>query len=170
MKEFDLSPDLRTAVLELGLEDRIPLPEARRVADRRVGEKNAVDQLRIILTDLTKEGHIRLMRGHWEADRPEFIPDEDGIELLKDLRWYDFHMSDPGEERLYYVNRTDYETAERGDKHVSPATRYYAPETRRTEGFRVLPEGATSQSGLKCGPYLRYFGGANDEIRVPLKG
>ncbi|GEK17052.1 Hint domain-containing protein [Cellulomonas persica] len=52
---------------------------------------------------------------------------------------------------------------------ANPATRYYAPGTNRSVGFRVLPEGVTGQSGVKAGPYLRFFGGPNAGQRIPLE-
>jgi len=51
---------------------------------------------------------------------------------------------------------------------ANPATRYYAPGTNRSVGFRVPPEGVAGQSGLKAGPYLRFFGGPNAGQRIPL--
>jgi len=51
---------------------------------------------------------------------------------------------------------------------ANPATRYYLPGTNNSEGFRVLPEGVAGQGGVKGGAYLRYFGGPNNGIRVPL--
>jgi hypothetical protein len=52
---------------------------------------------------------------------------------------------------------------------TNPATRYYVPGTNRSVGFRVLPGGVAGQSGIKAGPYLRYFGGPRAGQRVPLK-
>jgi len=52
--------------------------------------------------------------------------------------------------------------------YSNPGTKYYAPGTNNSEGFRVLPEGVEGQGGLKEGPYLRYFGGVNDGVGVPL--
>ena len=51
---------------------------------------------------------------------------------------------------------------------VNPATRYYLPGTNRSQGFRVLPQGAPGQGGVKSGPYLKYFGGPVHNSRVPL--
>jgi len=51
---------------------------------------------------------------------------------------------------------------------ANPATRYYAPGTNRSVGFRVLPEGVAGQAGVKGGPYLRFFGGTNAGQRIPL--
>lgn len=51
---------------------------------------------------------------------------------------------------------------------ANPATRYYAPGTNRSVGFRVLPQGVAGQSGVKAGPYLRFFGGPNAGQRIPL--
>lgn len=51
---------------------------------------------------------------------------------------------------------------------ANPATRYYVPGTNRSVGFRVLPDGVAGQSGVKAGPYLRFFGGPNAGQRIPL--
>jgi hypothetical protein len=63
-----------------------------------------------------------------------------------------------------------YDVAAGRSASTNPATRYYVPGTAKSEGFRILPEGVAGQSGLKSGPYLRYFGGPNDGIGVPLSG
>jgi hypothetical protein len=51
---------------------------------------------------------------------------------------------------------------------ANPATRYYLRGTNRSVGFRVLPEGVAGQSGVKAGPYLKFFGGPNDGLRIGL--
>ncbi|MBX3092124.1 MAG: hypothetical protein KF801_06400 [Cryobacterium sp.] len=53
---------------------------------------------------------------------------------------------------------------------ANPAIRYYAPGTNHSVGLRVLPEGVVGQSGVKGGAYLKFFGGGNDGIRIPLEG
>jgi hypothetical protein len=102
---FRSSGSPRAALLALGLEDWIPIPEA--VADPEVLEniisEPVVDAISRALSELLQEGEIRLYRGHWDAD-PQAVSTADGIELLKDLRWYSFHIDDPREERLYFVN------------------------------------------------------------------
>ncbi len=52
---------------------------------------------------------------------------------------------------------------------ANPAVRYYKPGTNGSQGFRVLPEGVRGQTGVKGGPYLKYFGGANNGVRVTLR-
>lgn len=51
---------------------------------------------------------------------------------------------------------------------ANPATRYYLPGTNRSQGFRVLPRGVAGQTGVKSGPYLKYFGGPLHGTYVPL--
>lgn len=104
MTELNLSPDLRTAVLELSLEDRIPVPEATQVADKRVGEANAVEQVRVVLENLVREGRIRMYRGHWRRNDPREVALDEALILLREPRWFRFHTDDPWEERLYFVN------------------------------------------------------------------
>ena len=50
----------------------------------------------------------------------------------------------------------------------NPATRYYVPGTNGSVGFRVLPRGVAGQTGVKSGPYLKYFGGPLADTYVPL--
>jgi hypothetical protein len=51
---------------------------------------------------------------------------------------------------------------------ANPATRYYAPGTNGSVGFRILPQGVAGQSGVNAGPYLRFFGGPNAGQRISL--
>lgn len=51
---------------------------------------------------------------------------------------------------------------------ANPATRYYVPGTNGSVGFRVLPSGVAGQAGIKGGAYLRFFGGPNAGLRIPL--
>lgn len=52
---------------------------------------------------------------------------------------------------------------------ANPATHYYVPGTNQSEGFYVLPRGAAGQSGIKGGPYLRFYNsGPNAGMRVAL--
>lgn len=51
---------------------------------------------------------------------------------------------------------------------MNPATRYYQPGTKKAKGFRVLPEGVPGQDGIKGGPYMKYFCGPHDGLRVEL--
>jgi hypothetical protein len=50
----------------------------------------------------------------------------------------------------------------------NPSTRYYVPGTNGSTGFRVLPSGVAGQTGIKAGPYLKFFGGPNNGLRIPL--
>ena len=52
---------------------------------------------------------------------------------------------------------------------ANPAIRYYVPGTNGSVGFRVLPKGVAGQGGIKSGPYLRFFGGPNNGLRIPLE-
>jgi hypothetical protein len=68
------------------------------------------------------------------------------------------------------AQQAGYEIKSGSASAANPATRYYVPGTNGSEGFRVLPEGVAGQGGIKGGPYLRFFGGANNGVRVPLAG
>lgn len=52
---------------------------------------------------------------------------------------------------------------------ANPATCYYVPGTNQSEGFYVLPRVVAGQSGIKGGPYLRFYNsGPNAGTRVAL--
>jgi hypothetical protein len=51
---------------------------------------------------------------------------------------------------------------------ANPATRYYLSGTNGSVGFRVLPGGVARQTGIKGAAYLRFFGGRNAGLRIPL--
>jgi hypothetical protein len=104
VSELDLSPDLRTAVLELGLEDQIQLPHAAQTAEQLLGSTNAVASLREVLESLLRGGRIRLYRGHWGDADPAELTTADALSLLADPDWYVFDLDNPREERLYFVN------------------------------------------------------------------
>jgi len=104
MSELDLSPDLRTAVLELGLEGQIQLPEVTPTAAERVGAENAIVRLREVMEGLVRDGRIRVYRGQWNDDHPAVITPEEAQTLLADPKWYEFRTADQDEERLHYVN------------------------------------------------------------------
>jgi hypothetical protein len=95
--------DLRSVVLEDGLEDLIQLPEAAQTAGLIVVDGDPIAELQRVLADLLREGLIRVYRG-LDQKLDEQLPEEDALELLKDRDWYRFHLDEPAENRLTYVN------------------------------------------------------------------
>ncbi len=99
------SHPLRTALLDLGLEDWIPIPEA--MADPEVvAAASGEDAAKVVaeaLGELVSEGEVQLYRGAWDGDS-EPVSTLEALRLLKEQRWYSFRIADPHEERLYFVN------------------------------------------------------------------
>jgi hypothetical protein len=98
-------PALYRALLELGLEDWIPLPEALATPEVRetVKQGEIVHAVREALVELLLGGRIRIYRGRWDAD-PVPVSATQAVELLNEDRWYSFRIDDTDEERLYFVN------------------------------------------------------------------
>jgi hypothetical protein len=96
---------VRSVLLDLGLEDLIPLPEAAAAPELRavVKERDLVEVMSGALGELVREDAIRLFRGAWNA-KPQPVPAEEGVALLHNSEWYRFRTDDPDEERLYFVN------------------------------------------------------------------
>jgi len=101
----DPEAQLRNALLDLGLEDWIPIPEAVASSEVReaVGDGSVVEAVSQALRVLVREGRVRLYRGHWNEESDP-VPLAEGLELLNDPKWYRFRLDEPGEERLYFVN------------------------------------------------------------------
>jgi hypothetical protein len=55
------------------------------------------------LSELVGSGAILVYRGRWDGD-PSPVPAHEAQALLQDRRWYRFHLADPDEERIFFVN------------------------------------------------------------------
>ncbi len=97
---------LRLALLELGLEDDIPIPEAFADPEVRaaIGQEDPFRAVSRALQQLLREGRIRLFCGRWDEEDAAPVPDGQGVELLADAKWYAFHTDDPEEQRMYFAN------------------------------------------------------------------
>jgi hypothetical protein len=102
---MDESGTVRSILLDLGLEDLIPLPEAITAPELSevAGARDLVDVISRALGTLAREDRIRLFRGRWNTE-PQRVPVEEGLRLLEDSAWYRFRADDPDEERLYFIN------------------------------------------------------------------
>ena len=100
----DLTP-LHEALLELGLEDWIPLPEILETPEVRplVEGGAAVILVSRALVDLLARDRIQVWFGRW-SDDPSPAPRALAEELLLDERRYTFGAEETGLDRVYFVN------------------------------------------------------------------
>lgn len=94
--------DLRQALLDLGLEDWIPLPEIATEEEIR-SEGAAVEDISTALIGLLQEGRIQIWSGHWSQD-PEVVDPATAEELLRVHEQYTFNSPADQRLRVYYVN------------------------------------------------------------------
>ena len=96
---------LQNALLDLGLEDWIPLPEAVAAPEIRAAmdATDPVEEVATALAELVRDGRATLYRGRWDSE-PHELDTNEALRLLPDRRWYSVHTDDPDEERLSYVN------------------------------------------------------------------
>lgn len=95
---------LRQAVLDLGLEDLIPLPEiALGVEVRGVLRRSTVEELATTLVDLLREKRIQVWSGPWPQD-PEVVDPVTAETLLGVEEQYTFNSPADLRSRVYYVN------------------------------------------------------------------
>jgi len=115
------SQPVRTALLDLGPEDWIPLPEA--VADPEVvAEASGEDLAKAVanaLSELVAEGKVFVYRGRWDSNDPEHVQSEHALQLLREPEWFNFHVEDPDEPRLYFANVPCAPTINRSFRHKS---------------------------------------------------
>jgi hypothetical protein len=97
---------LRDVLLDLGLEDLIPLPEI--LATPEVQELDAeyrhIQKISTALIELSREMRIQVWEGFWHED-PKHISGEQAEAVLGDMRRYSFDAeAADGLKRVYYVN------------------------------------------------------------------
>jgi hypothetical protein len=95
------------ALLDLGLEDDIPLPHALGPPEVRAILSDSDDPVAAVaraLSALVIAGKIRIYRGHWDDPDPPRVSPEEAVQLLPDRAWFSFHIDDPNEQRLWFVN------------------------------------------------------------------
>lgn len=97
---------LRAAILECAYEDLIPVPEVMQTVEqeRLAGDEDPVTATRDELVALVREGVLRVYRGPWYENEPSRLDQPEAIEALSDPKWFHFRLSDPEEERLYFIN------------------------------------------------------------------
>ena len=99
---------LRREILELGLEDDIPLWELAgdcRAAGLIDDGPAGVDALARALAELARKGEIRVLVGAWNDPEPRHVEPDEAERLLVDRRRYSSAEEIAhGLERVYYVN------------------------------------------------------------------
>lgn len=100
----ELTP-LQEALLELGLEDWIPLPETIATPEVRdlINSDQATEMVSLALVDLLGRGRIQVWSGHW-PDEPKPVSSQLAEPMLLDNNRYSFEAEASGLERVYYVN------------------------------------------------------------------
>jgi len=99
---------LRRAILDLGLEDDIPLWEITSTCRARnliAADPAGVETLAGALLELARKDEIRILVGRWDDPEPRNVGVDEAETLLADARRY--ASADEianGLERVYYVN------------------------------------------------------------------
>ena len=96
---------LHEALLELGLEDWIPLPEIFTTPEvhNLIDSDRAIEAVSLALVDLLRQSRIQVWTGHW-PDEPTPVSLELGESMLLDARRYSFDAETSGLERVYYAS------------------------------------------------------------------
>jgi hypothetical protein len=108
---------LQRALLELGLEDWIPLPEAVTdpVVIEAVGSGDPVEKISSALLELLALGRVEFWSGPWDAD-PSPVPATAVRRLLLDRRRHSFDAeARAGLDGVYYVNVNNFRSAPADD-------------------------------------------------------
>jgi len=100
---------LHEALLELGLEDLIPLPEAASAPEvlAAIGGSRPPEAIARALLDLLSWNLVQVWTGHWQAE-PMLATREAAETLLVDEEKYAFGAEGDRGERVYYVNVANY--------------------------------------------------------------
>jgi hypothetical protein len=97
---------LKEALLDLGLEDLIALPEIASTPEVRAeldSARDAVEDISAALIELLREGRIQVWAAHWPQE-PSVLGEPTAESVLRDLRRYSFASEPADMERAYYVN------------------------------------------------------------------
>jgi len=99
---------LRREILDVGLEDDIPLFEiagACQESDLLGPGTAGIEVLARALLELTRDGAIRILVGHWTEHQPRFAtPDEAELLLMDTRRYSAAEEAEHDLDRVYYVN------------------------------------------------------------------
>ena len=97
---------VRAALLALGLEDWISLPEAveTRTFEGLLAIDDSLDAVSLPLLALLREGRIQVWCGPWQDEEPALIGTPEAEEILLDPRRYSLDGEDHGTDRVFYSN------------------------------------------------------------------
>ena len=97
--------DLERALLDLGMEDLIALPETLHAVETvaLLHRSGRADDVARALVSLLESDRIQVWGGRWQ-DEPEPIDHGAAAELLQDTSQYEFGSPADCERRVYYVN------------------------------------------------------------------
>lgn len=110
---------LRHALLDLGLEDLIPLPEIPAAEEiRGVLERGEGEDLAAALIELLRERRIQIWSGHWSQD-PEVVDPVTAEKLLSVAEQYESNSPADRRLRVYYVNVDNLRVREKSPSDVS---------------------------------------------------
>lgn len=100
---------VQAALLELGLEDFISLPEAIATPEilAEISSAPPFETIAPALVDLLRNDFIQVWSGHWRAE-PALVSREAAEALLLDPRRYSYDAEAADTERVYYVNVENY--------------------------------------------------------------
>lgn len=100
---------VQAALLELGLEDLIPLPEAIATPGvlAEISSAQPFETIAPALTDLLRKDLVQVWSGHWRAD-PALVSREAAEALLLDPQRYSYDAEAADTERVYHVNVENY--------------------------------------------------------------
>lgn len=99
-------PSLESALLELGLEDLIALPEIRGVEEVQAAlptDGTVTDVVEALVT-LLRSRQIQVWSGHWPQDPKIVLDQTKAEELLRGVERYTFDSPEDLRARVYYVN------------------------------------------------------------------
>jgi hypothetical protein len=96
---------VQRALLDLGMEDLIALPETIRAPELSglVRDEEPVPTIAAALIALLREDRIQVWSGHW-PDEPDLVGSLAAEELLGEPGRYEFNSPADLDRRVYYVN------------------------------------------------------------------
>lgn len=99
---------LADALLELGREDLIPLPEAMEAVEVREAVGDPVEWAAVAeaLRTLLYAGQVRVYCGEWDDEDPVALLQDEAVRVLGEQSWYSWQdgTGEYSRERVWFVN------------------------------------------------------------------